>query len=162
MAKEFQEDTSLSVGEVAKRSGVSPDTIRHYEKLGLIPRATRQRNGYRRYATSTLERIQTVRAALTLGFTLKELSLVFKTRDTGGAPCRQVRALAETKLTEAKQRIEEMTALRNRLEALLNDWDQRLAQTSPGERAGLLDLLSPSTQLAPKPTAKPLMQRKVR
>src|SRR6266404_5381549 len=87
------------VGELAKAAGVSTDTLRHYERKGLLtPR--RSPNGYRAYPAQALDRVRLVRTALALGFRLDDLARVFKVRSNGGAPCRQVRALAAAKLDE--------------------------------------------------------------
>src|SRR6185295_15337497 len=85
-------------GELARLAGVSPDTLRHYERKRLLQRPRRSANGYREYPPSTLDRVHLVRRALAVGFTLDELARILSVRDQGGAPCRQVRALAGEKL----------------------------------------------------------------
>jgi len=86
---------TLRSGALAKATGVSPDTIRHYEKIGVLPRASRTDSGYRVYPASALERVLVVQRALRIGFTLAELAEVLKARDAGGAPCRRVYQLAK-------------------------------------------------------------------
>ncbi len=71
---------------LSRLAGVSPDTLRHYETKGLLPRAARSANGYREYPPEALARVRLVRRAVTLGFTLDELSRIVKVRDQGGAP----------------------------------------------------------------------------
>jgi DNA-binding transcriptional MerR regulator len=129
------------VGELAKAAGVSADTLRHYEKKGLL-RPQRSHNGYRQYPEQALERVRMIRQALAVGFTLDELSGVFKVFDRGGAPCHEVRSLAATKLAEIESHLEDVIALRNELRASLKDWDARLAQTASGQRASLLKILA--------------------
>lgn len=68
------------VGELAKAAGISTDTLRHYERKGVLPRPRRSRNGYREYPKEALERVGMIRQALAVGFTLDELSAVFKIR----------------------------------------------------------------------------------
>ena len=80
--------------ELARLAGVSPDTLRHYERKGLLPKARRAPNGYREYPPEACARVRLVRRAVAIGFTLDELALVVKVRDQGGAPCGEVRALA--------------------------------------------------------------------
>lgn len=131
----------LKTGEVARRTGVSPDTVRHYERAGLLPRARRASNGYRGYPPEACERVLLVRRALLLGFTLAELSRLLRARDGGGVPCREVRALAQSKLHALDVRLVELAEARDRLRGVLEDWDARLARTPAGARAGLLDAL---------------------
>ena len=89
---------ALRSGELAKAAGVSADTIRHYETIGVLPKALRTESGYRMYPQSAVERVLVVRRALRIGFTLSELSEVLKARDAGGAPCHRVYELAQSKL----------------------------------------------------------------
>jgi DNA-binding transcriptional MerR regulator len=87
----------LRTGSLAKATGVSPDSIRHYEKIGVLPKALRTEAGYRIYPESAIERVLVVQRALRIGFTLSELSDVLRTRDAGGAPCRRVYEIAREK-----------------------------------------------------------------
>jgi DNA-binding transcriptional MerR regulator len=132
----------LRSGELARLAGVSTDTLRHYERKGLLARPRRSANGYREYLASDLDRVRVVRAALGIGFSLNELARILSVRDRGGAPCHQVRALAGTKLAEIETQLDELAALRDELRRLLKNWDAVLAKKSPSERAGLLELLA--------------------
>jgi len=128
--------------ELARLAGVSTDTLRHYERKGLLLRPRRSTNGYREYRASDLDRVRLVRAALGIGFSLAELARILSVRDRGGAPCHQVRALAGTKLAEIETQLDELATLRDELRRLLKNWDAVLAKKSPSERAGLLELLA--------------------
>ena len=128
-------------GEIAKICGCSPDTLRHYESLGLIKKPGRSENRYRKYPKETIHRVKQIQAALRIGFTLKELSKIFAIRDHDGIPCKNVRNLAEIKLQELQQKIEQMTAARGQLKQLIKEWDKLLKQKGPDSRAGLLDKL---------------------
>jgi MerR family copper efflux transcriptional regulator len=88
----------LRSGTLAKAAEVSPDTIRNYEKIGVLPRAARTVSGYRVYPASAVERVLVVQRALRIGFTLAELAEVLKARDAGGVPCQRVYELAQGKL----------------------------------------------------------------
>ena len=88
-----------------------------------------------------MKRVRTIRRALAIGFTLRELARILRVREKGGAPCRDVRALAAAKLADLDRQLSEMTALREHLAQLLGDWDNRLDGLAPGARAGLLDAL---------------------
>ena len=131
----------LLSGELARLAGVSSDTLRHYERVGVLPRPPRTPSGYRRYPPSAVERVRLIRRALAIGFTLDELVRVLQVRDRGGAPCRKVRDIAAGKLVEIERCIAEMGALRDQLRRLLETWDERLAGTPEGEAARLLESL---------------------
>ena len=126
-------------GELARICGVSPDTIRHYERVGVLPAAVRGANGYRRFPRSAVARVQLIRRALAIGFSLGEVARILRQRDGGAPPCRNVRALAGEKLAALDRRIAEMTAMREELAAMLEEWDARLAGTPDGEEARLLE-----------------------
>ena len=141
---------SLSAGELARRAGVSTDTLRHYEAKGVIKRPPRQANGYRVYPPETLPRVELVRRSLAIGFTLDELAELLRVRDAGGAPCRKVRDLAASKLQSVEERLNELIALRDELRATLKDWDARLAKTPVHRRSRLLENLNLSPAVRPK------------
>jgi DNA-binding transcriptional MerR regulator len=131
----------MSSGQLARLCGISTDTLRHYERVGVLPKVPRTRAGYRQYPPEAQTRVTAVRRALALGFSLAELARIFRVRERGGAPCREVRRLAEGKLAEIEDRLAEMSALRDELRAILMDWDKRLETTPEGMRAGLLERL---------------------
>jgi DNA-binding transcriptional MerR regulator len=129
-------------GELAELAGISTDTLRHYERKGVLAHPLRKANAYRQYSASALQRVRLIRRALAVGFTLDELAAVFNVRDHGGAPCAEVRKLAAAKLSEVETRLRETVDLRDELRAVLKDWDKRLAQRAPGQRAHLLESLN--------------------
>ena len=129
----------LNSGELAKLAGVSTDTLRHYERKGVLARPQRSGNGYRQYPKNALQRVRLVRRALAVGFTLDELANILRVRDGGGAPCHEVRALAATKLSHIETQLKDLRALRDELRTTLEDWDGRLAT---GGRANLLESLA--------------------
>jgi len=131
----------MNIGEVARRCGVSPDTIRHYEKCGLLPGVRRGANGYRLYDDAVVRRVEVIRGALALGFTLRELAQLLGARDSGKPPCRRVRALAEEKLASLDVQIESMTRFRAQLRGVVDQWDQRLASADGDAPAHLLESL---------------------
>lgn len=136
----------LRVGQLAERAGVSPDTIRHYERLGLIGTSDRTAGGYRVFQPAALERVQLIRNAVRAGFSLRQLAAFLSERQAGGAPCHKVRAVAERILAGVDDRIAELVTSRDALRDMLRDWDQRLARTEAGQPARLLDTLD----LAPR------------
>jgi DNA-binding transcriptional MerR regulator len=131
----------LRAGEVARLTGVSSDTLRHYERKGVVPRPCRSENNYRQYPASVVDRVRLVQRALALGFTLDELALLLAERDKGGAPCQKVKALAEAKLAALESHLRELMEMRDDLQALLAEWNATLSRTKAGERAYLLSSL---------------------
>ena len=131
----------FSSGELARLAGVSADTLRHYERKGVLPRPRRALNGYREYPVEALERVMLVRRALTVGFTLDELAGILRVRDAGGAPCQDVRAMAAGKLSDIESRLRNLMVVREELRHTLRDWDVRLSEAEPGTRACLLETL---------------------
>lgn len=131
-------NTELRIGEVANRSGVSVDTVRHYERKGILGPIARDDSGYRRYPADVIERIRIVRRALGIGFSLDELARIFRQRDSGKPPCAQVYELATRKAAELDERIAAMTALRAALGQTLASWEEKLQNRGDGDFAGLL------------------------
>ena len=130
----------LRSGELARLAEVSPDTLRHYERRGLLtPR--RSRNGYREYSLQMIDRVRVIRRAIAFGFTIDELAAILKARDKGNAPCRQVRRMAQAKLDEIECQLRELEIVRDELLSIIADWDNKLSQTAENQRAGLLESL---------------------
>ena len=133
-------------GELAKLTGVSTDTLRHYERMHVLARPPRTSAGYRRYPPEAADRVRLVRRAIAIGFSLAELARILHVRDHGGAPCRQVHALAIEKLAQLDRQISDLVALRDQLRSIVEQWGKRLNRTPEGQRAGLLEaLLRPSS-----------------
>jgi DNA-binding transcriptional MerR regulator len=131
----------LGSGELAALAGVSKDTLRFYERRRLLRPPRRAANGYRRYPAAALGRVRMIRAALSIGFTVSELSSVLGVRDAGGTPCREVRRLAGEKLERLGADIATLSRFRAHLRRVLVDWDRRLTDAG-GRRAGLLEALA--------------------
>lgn len=129
----------LRIGALAKHAGLSPDTLRHYERVGVLPPPERSASGYREYPPDALARIQLVQRALQCGFTLAELAEVLHLRDRGGTPCRRVRALAVRKLALMEREVALLTECCLALRDTLRAWDRKLSHTPPGRQARLLD-----------------------
>ena len=140
---------SLRSGELARLTGISADSIRHYERLGILPKAERTEGGYRIYPPSTLQRVQLTQRALQLGFSLKELSQILQTRDNGGAPCHRVLELTEEKLRSLGQQIQELRRTQTYMRQIVRDWRKKLKQAPSGSKAMLLHSLADKPQLKP-------------
>jgi DNA-binding transcriptional MerR regulator len=152
----------LRAGELARLAGVSTDTLRHYERKGVLPSPRRSANGYREYPAEALARVALVRRALSVGFTLDELAQILRARARGVAPCREVRELAARKLAGVEERLRELRAVREELRSALADWDSRLAGTKAGERAGLLESLAAAERPRDENNPAPAWRRRKR
>lgn len=153
--KETPIDRYLRSAELARLCGLSTDTLRHYERKGLL-RAGRSANGYREYPPQSEDRIRLVRNALSVGFTLDELARLLKIREKGGAPCHEARELAAAKLKDLDEQLRSLSALRSELRKMLGQWDAKLALTRKGDPAHLLDMLQalpPALKSASRGTA---------
>lgn len=111
----------LRIGELASRSGISAETLRYYEREGLLPPPRRGDNGYRLYSSDNLERIAFIRRAKAVGFTLDEIRelLSFDTeRDVH--TCAEVRHFAEAKRRDIEARLRELERMRDALTQLID------------------------------------------
>jgi DNA-binding transcriptional MerR regulator len=131
----------MRIGEAAARTGVNADTLRYYEREGILPQPPRTERGYRVYTDSMLNRIAFVRRARLFGFSIKQLAAFLRARDAGRPPCRDVRTAAERLLADVDRRIDELTAARRAMQETLAEWDRRLAATPDGMPARLLETL---------------------
>jgi len=153
---------SLRSGELARLTGVSADTLRHYERLGILPTSLRTNGGYRTYAPSAVDRVRLAQQALRLGFSLAELSEIFRTRDAGGVPCHRVLSLTEEKLRSLEQQIQELVQTRAYMRQLVRGWRKTLRHTAPGSQAMLLQSLTSRRELLAKTSASNLKGRSKR
>jgi MerR family transcriptional regulator, mercuric resistance operon regulatory protein len=142
LVRETNSSAGHRSGEIARRAGVSPDTLRHYERKGLLAKPRRLENGYRMYPPEALDRVRLVQHALAVGFTLDELARLLRARERGQPPCREVRALAEQKLRDVERQLEDLARFREALDRMLRDWDSRLAKANGRSPAWLLESLA--------------------
>ena len=121
----------MLIGELAESVGLPSQTIRFYEREGLLPPANRGANGYRVYDETTLKRLGFIRAAQAAGLTLGEIRSIVDLRDDGDVPCGHVTALLHAKLDTVRVRQRELDALASELEHLLT----RSQRLDPGDCA---------------------------
>ena len=133
---------ALRTGQLAQLTGLSADTIRHYERMGILPAALRTTSGYRMYSADAVERVRLVQCALHIGFNLTELAEILRTRDNGTAPCHRVLKMTEEKLRSLERQIEELRRTRGYMRQLVRQWRKQLAGVSPGSKAMLLQALT--------------------
>ncbi|MCK8604197.1 heavy metal-responsive transcriptional regulator [Desulfoferrobacter suflitae] len=113
----------MQIGELAKRVGVSTQTIRYYERIGLLGKTARSPSGYRLYSEETERFLRFLKKAQKLGFTLREIKAIWEIRATGRKPCGYVKQQAEKKVLELTQKIKEFEELRQILIEIQKDWD---------------------------------------
>ncbi len=106
---------TLTIGGLAKAAGVNPETVRYYQRRGLVPEPHKPHGSIRRYGNEDVERIRFIKAAQRLGFSLDEIALLLKLED--GVLCKTAHRIATQKLTEVRQRLSALTIL----EASLNE-----------------------------------------
>ena len=127
--------TSLSIGQVADAAAVNVQTLRYYERVGLVPAPKRSRAGYRMYGEETVRVVSFVKRAQELGFTLKEIKELLKFRTAGLQKREAVRAAATAKVANIDARIQDLTSIRAALSrefgALLPDDDEALPGAGP-------------------------------
>lgn len=111
----------LPIGAVAKRAAVAIDTIRYYEREGLLPRPRRRASGYREYDETAVQRLRFIRHAKQLGFTLDEVRELLELSNDHERGVRGVKLRAETKLEEIEQRIAEMQRIRRGLKKMIEE-----------------------------------------
>ena len=109
----------MLIGEFAETVGLDTQTIRFYERQGLLPEPRRAANGYRTYDTSSVTRVLFIRSAQTAGLTLAEITGIVEVRDHGQAPCTHVTTLLSSKLDAVRARQAELVALEAELERLI-------------------------------------------
>ena len=109
----------LTIGNVAKLAEVHIETLRYYERKGVVPQPPRTISNYRRYPEDTVRRVRFVKHAQELGFSLKEIKELLALRGTRGKGCRNVQQRAATKITEIEEKIRSLQGMRRALHILL-------------------------------------------
>jgi Hg(II)-responsive transcriptional regulator len=108
------------ISEAASQAGVNVQTIRYYERRGLLPRPTRGASGYRELAADTVRLIRFIKRAQDLGFSLDEVSELLRLRSDKVRRRTRVRSVAEQRLRQVESKIEELTAMRDALRLLIH------------------------------------------
>jgi MerR family transcriptional regulator, copper efflux regulator len=128
----------LQIGEVAKRAGVSIDTLCYYERVKLLPRPARSSGGFRLFAPEHIERVQFIKQAQELGFSLQEIKGLLTTGDA--EECRKVRDLLKRKLFELDERLKSMKSFRRVLARHLSACELEVKQHSDSACCPVLPL----------------------
>jgi MerR family mercuric resistance operon transcriptional regulator len=112
---------ALSIGTLARRAGVNVETVRYYQRRGLMRTPPKPRGGIRRYGEDDLARLRFIRRAKALGFSLADIRALLQLNDDAADPaaCRAVRAIAEEKLADVRQRIHDLSIMADQLKILI-------------------------------------------
>lgn len=110
----------LKISQVAKEAGVNIETVRYYERLGLILVPPRTESGYRLFPSETVERIKFIKRAQDLGFTLSEIKILLVSSDNEDFDCREVQQFARQKLEEIESKIRSLEEIKSILQDLSN------------------------------------------
>jgi MerR family transcriptional regulator, copper efflux regulator len=110
----------MRIGQLADGLGITPATIRYYERIGLLPEPERSPSGYREYPGEIVGRVRFIRTAQTVGFQLDEIGEILDLRDQGQTPCAHVRQLISKHARELEERIDDLQRMRSDLQLLAN------------------------------------------
>lgn len=111
----------FSIGELAEKCGVNKETIRYYERLGLIPKPDRTEKGYRLYSQQTVDRLNFIKRMQGLGFTLNEIDKLLGVVDRDEAKCRDIYDFTVLKIGDIQRKIEDL----KKVEQMLIDLNER-------------------------------------
>lgn len=136
-------ESLLRIGELANRAGVGVQTLHHYERLGLLPKPDRSAANYRLYRSDSLRRVQFIKKAQALGFTLEEIKEILALRQHGSDPCRCVADVGKQHLQEVDARIAALQQFRPELAAVVPQWEKATSRQRKcaGEFCDLIERL---------------------
>jgi MerR family mercuric resistance operon transcriptional regulator len=109
---------SLTIGRLAKEAGVNLETVRFYERRGLLPRPPRSASGYRLFPAEAARRLRFIRRAQELGFSLKEVGELLSLRVSRGTTSAAIRARAEAKIADIQEKIRSLESMKKTLQKL--------------------------------------------
>lgn len=133
----------MKAGDLAKLAGVGVQTLHYYERLGLLPKPKRSPANYRVYSTESLRRVQFIKKAQAVGFTLEEVRTILSSQQAGAVRCHRVTELAEERLLALDKQLATLQAFRNSLSEALPKWkrDALPRQECAGEFCDLIEML---------------------
>lgn len=108
----------LSIGQLAKQANVNLETIRYYERRGLLPEPPRNKSGHRRYTEEAVKRTDFIKRCKTLGFSLKDIEEILELRITPDSSCADMKSRVEGKIDDMNKKIDELKQIRNALHRL--------------------------------------------
>lgn len=113
---------TLTVTDLANRSGATPHAVRYYTRMGLLRPTRNPDNGYRLYQHREIGWLRFIRQAKRLGYTLNEIREIMQDSDQGKSPCPRVREILLQRIDESRRQLEELMALQRRMEQALAQW----------------------------------------
>ncbi|MGI9075448.1 MAG: heavy metal-responsive transcriptional regulator [Bryobacteraceae bacterium] len=132
--------SGVQIGRVSEQTGLSADAIRFYEKQRLLERPARTEGGFRLFNTQDIQRIQFIRRAQQLGFSLPEIRELLVLQHDDAGTCSHVRDLLQLKVTEVQKKIQELRALEGQLTKRLRKCERKL-RISGDSHAGCCPVL---------------------
>jgi len=111
----------LTIGRLARSAGVNPETVRYYERRGLLPEPPRQDSGYRQYPPEMIARLRFIKQAQELGFSLTEIAELLSLRIDTQTACHEVKQRVENKVAEIDHKMETLQHMKQILTALLQN-----------------------------------------
>jgi MerR family copper efflux transcriptional regulator len=136
-------DKPLLIGQLAASAGVKADSVRFYERSGLLPKPRRTPSGYRVYDRPALDQLRFIKKAQSLGFSLGEVRRILRLKDQGNAKCRSVVAMAEATLAKTEVKLMELQRFHDALAANVGRWRKQPAGRKCG--AEFCDLIEDSS-----------------
>lgn len=130
-------DKLLKIGEVAKQTGIGIETLRFYERSGLLDAPVRTEAGYRLYGADALTTLEFIKRAQILGFTLTEINRIISESRSGASPCNEVREIVRQRLAELDERLQQMQLYRDAVAKTLRQWDK--TGKAAGRFCGLIE-----------------------
>ncbi len=113
----------MGIGALSKTAGASPETVRYYEREGLLPAPLRTEGGHRKYAPAHLQRLIFIVRARALGFSQAEVRQLLDLSDRPEAPCHEVQILASTHLADVKTKIQDLRRMERVLKEMVKSCD---------------------------------------
>lgn len=139
----------LTIGRIARAAGVNVETVRYYERIGLLPRPQRSEGTIRRYPAQALQRVRFIKRAQWLGFSLEEIAMLLSLSERGS--CSDARSIGDMKLSLLRQKLDELARIGNVLEELLSQ-----CAAPHGQHCPLIDaLLADDGPVSRSPAVKP-------
>lgn len=113
---------TMTVSELADKADVVPDVVRYYSKIGLLKPHKNRKNGYKLFDAADAAKLNFIRKAKSLGYTLKEIEEIISHSNDGKSPCPLVRRIIENRIEENRRRLDDMLALQARMEKAVKQW----------------------------------------
>lgn len=120
----------MQIGTIAKKTGLSVDAVRFYERNSLLPSPSRTPGGFRQFGEADVETLEFIRSAQGLGFTLNEIRELLELRGSRLQPCAPVRRQLEQKLSQVRQKLADMKKLEHGLRLALRKCNQQIRRRS--------------------------------